>query len=375
MSKDILSLISSKMNTFSKGQKLIANYILSSYDKAAFMTASKLGKTVHVSESTVVRFASELKYDGYPAMQKALQEMIRNKLTSIQRIEVSNDIIGNADVVSSVMQSDMEKIRMTMEEIDRDSFQAAVNAIVNAKKIYILGTRSSGSLAGFLSFYFGLMFDNVVHVGESANQEIFDQIVQVGEGDVTIGLSFPRYSRRTVRAINFAHERGSKVIAITDNASNAMAKAADYVLLAKSDMASFVDSLVAPLSLINALLVAIARSKSDVVEHFGWSISGTSTAYSSVWRKRTNDKHPRGGHRRRGGRDDGRPGGPADGGPGDPGGVQREAGPQAVHHRQGPVQPDQQHHAPGGAGPRASERTVPVQRGDPVPPGGGDGIL
>ena len=265
MNRDILTVIQENMSTFSKGQKRIANYILESYDKAAFMTASKLGKTVHVSESTVVRFASELKYDGYPAMQKALQEMIRNKLTSIQRIEVSNDIIGNADVVSSVMQSDMEKIRMTMEEIDRDSFQAAVNAIVNAKKIYILGTRSSGSLAGFLSFYFGLMFDNVVHVGESANQEIFDQIVQ---GDVTIGLSFPRYSRRTVRAINFAHERGSKVIAITDNASNAMAKAADYVLLAKSDMASFVDSLVAPLSLINALLVAIARSKSDVVEHF-----------------------------------------------------------------------------------------------------------
>ena len=264
MSKDILSLISSKMNTFSKGQKLIANYILSSYDKAAFMTASKLGKTVHVSESTVVRFASELKYDGYPAMQKALQEMIRNRLTSIQRIEVSNDIIGNQDVVTSVMQSDMEKIRMTMEEIDRESFQAAVDTIINAKKIYILGTRSSGSLAGFMSFYFGLMFDNVVHVGESANQEIFDQIVQVGEGDVTV----PRYSRRTVRAINFAHERGSKVVAITDSASNSMAKAADYVLLAKSDMASFVDSLVAPLSLINALLVAIARSKSDVVDHF-----------------------------------------------------------------------------------------------------------
>ena len=181
---------------------------------------------------------------------------------------MTNDIIGNQDVVSTVMQSDMEKIRLTMEEIDRDSFQAAVDAIVNAKKIYILGTRSSGSLAGFMSFYFGLMFDNVVHVGESANQEIFDQIVQVGHGDVTIGLSFPRYSRRTVRAINFAHERGSKVIAITDSASNSMAKAADYVLLAKSDMASFVDSLVAPLSLINSLLVAIARSKSDVVDHF-----------------------------------------------------------------------------------------------------------
>lgn len=171
MSKDILSLISSKMNTFSKGQKLIANYILSSYDKAAFMTASKLGKTVHVSESTVVRFASELKYDGYPAMQKALQEMIRNKLTSIQRIEVTNDIIGNQDVVSTVMQSDMEKIRLTMEEIDRDSFRGGGCHCQRQKDLH-LGTRSSGSLAGFMSFYFGLMFDNVVHVGESANQEI-----------------------------------------------------------------------------------------------------------------------------------------------------------------------------------------------------------
>ena len=268
LNNNVLHTIRQQMPQFSKGQKRIAAYILEHYDKAAFMTASRLGQTVEVSESTVVRFAAQLGYEGYPEMQRDLRELIRGKLTSIQRIEVSNDIIGNADVVSSVMQSDMEKIRMTMEEIDRDSFQAAVNAIVNAKKIYILGTRSSGSLAGFLSFYFGLMFDNVVHVGESANQEIFDQIVQVGEGDVTIGLSFPRYSRRTVRAINFAHERGSKVIAITDNASNAMAKAADYVLLAKSDMASFVDSLVAPLSLINALLVAIARSKSDVVEHF-----------------------------------------------------------------------------------------------------------
>ena len=194
--------------------------------------------------------------------------MIRYKLTSIQRIEVTNDIIGNQDVVSTVMQSDMEKIRITMEELDRESFDAAVEAIVEARKIYILGTRSSGSLAGFMSFYFGLMFDNVVHVGESANQEIFDQIVQVGVGDVVIGLSFPRYSRRTARAIHFAHERGSKVVAITDSATNTMAQSADYVLLAKSDMASVVDSLVAPLSLINALLVAIARSKSDVVDHF-----------------------------------------------------------------------------------------------------------
>ena len=267
-SPDLIRALNLNGRKLSKSQKRIAQYIAEHYEKAAYMTASHLAECVQVSESTVVRFASELKYDGYPAMQKALQEMIRNKLTSIQRMEVSNDIIGNQDVVSSVMQSDMEKIRMTMEELDRESFDAAVDAIVKAKKIYILGTRSSGSLAGFLSFYFGLMFDNVVHVGESANQEIFDQIVQVAEGDVTIGLSFPRYSRRTVRAISFAHERGSKVIAITDSASNSMAKAADYVLLAKSDMASFVDSLVAPLSLINALLVAIARRKSDIVDHF-----------------------------------------------------------------------------------------------------------
>ena len=260
---DLLVRINQNFSSFSKGQRLLANYIMENYDKAAFVTASRMGHTVGVSESTVVRFAIALGYDGYPALQKALQEMIRNRLTSIQRIEVSNDIIGNQDVVTSVMQSDMEKIRMTMEEIDRESFQAAVDTIVNAKKIYILGTRSSGSLAGFMSFYFGLMFDNVVHVGESANQEIFDQIVQVGEGDVTIGLSFPRYSRRTVRAINFAHERGSKVVAITDSASNSMAKAADYVLLAKSDMASFVDSLVAPLSIVNALLVAISLKRQE----------------------------------------------------------------------------------------------------------------
>ena len=268
LNNNVLHTIRQQMPQFSKGQKRIAAYILEHYDKAAFMTASRLGQMVEVSESTVVRFAAQLGYEGYTEMQRDLRELIRGKLTSIQRIEVTNDIIGNQDVVSTVMQSDMEKIRLTMEEIDRDSFQAAVDAIVNAKKIYILGTRSSGSLAGFMSFYCGLMFDNVVHVGESANQEIFDQIVQVGHGDVTIGLSFPRYSRRTVRAINFAHERGSKVIAITDSASNSMAKAADYVLLAKSDMASFVGSLVAPLSLINSLLVAIARSKSDVVDHF-----------------------------------------------------------------------------------------------------------
>lgn len=262
---DLLSLIHNQMHTFSKGQKMIANYILNSYDKAAFMTASKLGKTVCVSESTVVRFAAELGFDGYPAMQKALQEMIRNKLTSIQRIEVSNDLIGNHDVLSTVMQSDMEKIRMTLEEADRESFDESVQAIISARRIYILGVRSSGALAGFLAFYFGLIFDNVIHVGESSTSEIFEQIVRIGEGDVMIGLSFPRYSQRTVEAMRFARDRGATVIAITDSAVSSVAKTATHLLLAKSDMASFVDSLVAPLSMINALLVAVTRQRTTEV--------------------------------------------------------------------------------------------------------------
>jgi len=263
MKKDILSLIHQHMNSFSKGQKLIANYILNYYDKAAFMTANKLGKTVDVSESTVVRFAAELGFSGYPAMQKALQEMIRNKLTSIQRMEVSNDLIGSQDILSMVMQSDMEKIRITMEQTDRQSFHDSVHAIVNARRIYVLGIRSSSSLSSFLSFYFRLVFDNVIHVDEGTT--IFEQIGRIGEQDVIIGISFPRYSQRTVKALNFARSQGATVIAITDSAESSVAKSAHHLLLAQSDMASFVDSLVAPLSMINALLVSVARQRSEEV--------------------------------------------------------------------------------------------------------------
>jgi DNA-binding MurR/RpiR family transcriptional regulator len=263
MKKDILSLIHQHMNSFSKGQKLIANYILNYYDKAAFMTANKLGKTVDVSESTVVRFAAELGFSGYPAMQKALQEMIRNKLTSIQRMEVSNDLIGSQDILSMVMQSDMEKIRITMEQTDRQSFHDSVHAIVNARRIYVLGIRSSSSLSSFLSFYFRLIFDNVIHVDEGTT--IFEQIGRIGEQDVIIGISFPRYSQRTVKALNFARSQGATVIAITDSAESSVAKSAHHLLLAQSDMASFVDSLVAPLSMINALLVSVARQRSEEV--------------------------------------------------------------------------------------------------------------
>ena len=267
MNRDILTVIQENMSTFSKGQKRIANYILESYDKAAFMTASRLGKTVSVSESTVVRFAAELGYDGYPSMQRSLQKMIRNRLTSVQRIEVSNDRIGDQDLLSSVLQSDIEKIRLTLEEVDRQSFDRAVDAIVSARKIYIMGVRSSASLATFLSFYFNLIFDNVISVAANTASEVFETMLRVGAEDVVIGVSFPRYSSRTVQAMNFARDRGATTIAITDSEASPLAPISNYTLKARSDMASFVDSLVAPLSLVNALLVAVSRKKNDDLAH------------------------------------------------------------------------------------------------------------
>ena len=267
MNRDILTVIQENMSTFSKGQKRIANYILESYDKAAFLTASRLGKTVSVSESTVVRFAAELGYDGYPSMQRSLQKMIRNRLTSVQRIEVSNDRIGDQDLLSSVLQSDIEKIRLTLEEVDRQSFDRAVDAIVSARKIYIMGVRSSASLATFLSFYFNLIFDNVISVAANTASEVFETMLRVGAEDVVIGVSFPRYSSRTVQAMNFARDRGATTIAITDSEASPLAPISNYTLKARSDMASFVDSLVAPLSLVNALLVAVSRKKNDDLAH------------------------------------------------------------------------------------------------------------
>ena len=263
MNRDILALIQENMHTFSKGQKRIASFILESYDKAAFMTASKLGKKVNVSESTVVRFAAELGYDGYPDMQRSLQKMIRNRLTSVQRIEVTNDRLGDQDLLSMVLQSDIEKIRLTLEELDRDSFEKAVDAIVSARNLYIIGVRSCAAMATFMSFYFNLIFDNVVKVSATTASEVFESLLRVGEGDVVIGVSFPRYSSRTVQAMNFARSRGATTIAITDSEVSPLSPISTYTLKARSDMASFVDSLVAPLSLINALLVAVSRKKND----------------------------------------------------------------------------------------------------------------
>ena len=267
MNRDILAVIQENIHTFSKGQKKIANFILESYDKAAFMTASRLGKKVGVSESTVVRFAAELGYDGYPDMQKSLQKMIRNRLTSVQRIEVTNDRLGDQDLLSMVLQSDIDKIRMTLEELDRESFERAVDAIVSAKKIYIIGVRSSAAIATFLHFYFNLIFENVCLVSANTASEVFESLLRVGPGDEVVGVSFPRYSSRTVQAMNFARDRGATTIAITDSEASPLAPISNYTLKARSDMASFVDSLVAPLSLVNALLVAVSRKKNDDLAH------------------------------------------------------------------------------------------------------------
>ena len=263
---DLITKIQSELPGFSKGQKQIARFILEHYDKAAFMTASRLGVTVGVSESTVVRFATELGYDGYPHLQRALQEMIRNKLTSVQRMEVAGDRMGGRDVLQTVLHADTDMIRVTLDEIDRDAFQGAVDALMSAKRIYILGVRSSSALASFLGFYFNLLFENVTLVHTNSVSEIFEQVLRVGPGDVLFGISFPRYSKRTLSAMKYARDRGARVIALTDSQLSPLARVADHVLLARSDMASFVDSLVAPLSVINALIVAVGMSRRDEIE-------------------------------------------------------------------------------------------------------------
>lgn len=265
MSRDLIHSITQQMTGFSKGQKLIAQYILAHYDKAAFMTAAKLGTTVGVSESTVVRFASELGFEGYPQLQRSLQELIRNRLTSVQRMEVTSDQLGEDNVLHKVLNLDIEKIRRTMEKISVEDFEKAVDTIVSAKNIYILGVRSASALSGFMSFYFNQIFDSVRLVNTTSTSEMFEQIMRIKQGDVFIGITFPRYSKRTVNAAAFAKQNSAKVIAITDSEASPIAEVADHLLLARSDMASFVDSLVAPLSMINALIVAIGLRKKDEI--------------------------------------------------------------------------------------------------------------
>ncbi len=265
MKPNFLQLMAEKSPSFSKGQRLIAEYIKEHYDRAAYMTASRLGAVVEVSESTVVRFANALGFEGYPEMQRALQELARTHLTAAQRMGVADDLMDRKTVLDKILLGDADKIRHTLEELDRSAFETAVSKISAARNIYIIGSRSAASLAGFLTFNFRLMFDNVHHVEVSSGSEMFEQILTIGPEDVMIAISFPRYSNRTVRAAQYAHNRGADVVALTDSDQSPLAAYANQVLTARSDMASFVDSLVAPLSIINAMVAAVSMTRHDEV--------------------------------------------------------------------------------------------------------------
>lgn len=263
---ELLNKIDKNYEQMSKGQKLLADYILKNYDKAVFLTAAKLGKVVGVSESTVVRFATQLGYQGYPGFQKALEELVRNKLNSIQRMEVTYGRISQSEILASVLQSDIEKIKLTLANIDQNAFELAVDMILHAKRIYVVGIRSCAPLANFLSFYLNLIFDNVTSVHTNSSSEIFEQLIRIGSDDVIIGISFPRYSMRTLKALEFASNRKAKVITLTDSVHSPMTLYSSCNLIARSDMASIVDSLVAPLSVVNALVVALCMKKQkDVI--------------------------------------------------------------------------------------------------------------
>ena len=253
------------MPKLSKGQKLIANYIVEHYEKAVYLTAAKLGAIVGVSESTVVRFANELGYDGYPKFQNALEDLVKSKLTAMQRLEVTTDRINTKKVLKSVLQMDEDKIRITREQIDEEAFDQAIDQIIKAKTIYILGVRSCAGLSSFLGFYLNIIFDNIKIINTNSVSEMFEAIHRINEEDVVIGISFPRYSKRVMKCLEFAQSKKAKVIAITDSYISPIASYSDYALIGSSEMVSFVDSLVAPLSIINAIIVAISLKKKDEI--------------------------------------------------------------------------------------------------------------
>ena len=273
---ELLNRINSNYSSMSKGHKLLATYITDNYDKAVFLTAAKMGEIVGVSESTVVRFATSLGYKGYPEFQSALEELVRNKLNSIQRMEVTYGRIAQSKILEEVLRSDADKIKTTLEKIDHSAFEMAVDIILSAKHIYIIGIRSCAPLASFMSFYFNLMFENVHLLNTNSSSELFEQMVRIGEDDVMIGISFPRYSMRTLKALEFANNRSAKVITITDSVHSPMNLYSSCNLIADSDMASIVDSLVAPLSVINALIVALCMKKQD-------EVAQTLTMLEDIW--------------------------------------------------------------------------------------------
>ncbi len=265
--ESIIELIGERLPSMSKGHKAIANYIIESYDKAAYMTAARLGEETGVSESTVVRFTTELGFDGYPHFQSVLKEELKSKLTSVQRLEYTERFDDAASAVRDIMKSDMDNLKETIAGLDDNEMERAVDAILGARKIYIMGLRSSAPLSAFMHFYMTLLFDDVVHIHSNSTNEVFEQIMPISSGDVMIGISFPRYSQRTVNSMEYAKKKGATVLAITDKDNTAMTEYADIKLFAKSSMASFVDSLSAPLSLINALLVTLGMRRRDHIKN------------------------------------------------------------------------------------------------------------
>ena len=260
----------------SKSQKRIADFVVEHYDRAAFITAAKLGENVGVSESTVVRFASELGYDGYPEFQHVLREIIKNKLTAVQRMEITSSKLAEKDILSTVLTSDIEKLRQTLESVSADEFTSCVDTIMNAKRVYVMGARTCFSIANFLGFYLNLISLDVKLITTNSASETFEQIFDISENDVVIAISYPRYSRRTLNAVKYAHDRKSKIIAITDSEISPIVKYANHSLLARSDMSNFVDSLVAPLSIINALIVALVMRNRE-------KVSGNFHALEHIW--------------------------------------------------------------------------------------------
>ncbi len=265
-SLDILTYLKDNLNTFSKRQILIATYILENYDKAAYMTAAVLSETIGVSESTVVRFASEIGFDGYPQMQKRLRQLTVTQSNSLKRMEIASRHLDDENILSSVLKSDVRMIEHTLEEIDKQQFDSAVNAILNAKNIYITGIRSAASLANFTDFYFRLMFDNTKLISSADASDMFEQAMHINENDVIIGMSFPRYSKNIIKLLEYASKRGATVIGITDSQTSPIVRIADFSLTARSDINSFVDSLVAPFSVVNALIAALGMKQSEYIK-------------------------------------------------------------------------------------------------------------
>ena len=265
MNNELLQKLDEKYTRLSKGQKKLADYIRQEYDKAAFLTAAKMGEVVGVSESTVVRFAMTLGYKGYPEFQKALEELVRTKVNSIQRMEVTYGRISQGEILASVLQSDIDKIKLTMGSVDQEAFEVSVDTILNARRIYVIGIRSCAPLASFLSYYLHLICEDVTLVNSNTSSEIFEQLIRIDKEDVVIGISFPRYSMRTLKALEFASNRSAKVITLTDSVHSPINLYSSCNLIARSDMASIVDSLVAPLSVVNALVVALCMKKQNEV--------------------------------------------------------------------------------------------------------------